>query len=301
MPDFSAISPGGSATGSLPRNWTWIWNCGENPVQYQDATAVQYQPSNVNVAIRISSPGNDGPVSQANLAVAAVAAAIAGPVAAAARPPKTQAPAPVLPAVLPAAGAVSDVVSALTDALPAVTAPLPVATAPVWLGGDTSLPSLVESIVDIVDLPHVLPLVPPVAPATIGERPWRIPGAAAGIRFARPVSAAPLELGTRAAQSGLSAVASEEASGPSAGSPSAGAAEKRAPRWRAPRPEPVPEPVPSGASIAPATGGGSSGGGIPIFLALPFLAAMLDLARRVTLDRVALPSGYRSRMPEDPG
>jgi len=28
---------------------------------------------------------------------------------------------------------------------------------------------------------------------------------------------------------------------------------------------------------------------------------MLDLARRVTLDRVALPSGHRSRVPENPG
>jgi hypothetical protein len=63
----------------------------------------------------------------------------------------------------------------------------------------------------------------------------------------------------------------------------------------------MPAGVPSGASFAPATGGGSSGGGIPIFLALPFLAAMLDLARRVALDRTALPSGYRSRMPDDPG
>jgi hypothetical protein len=63
----------------------------------------------------------------------------------------------------------------------------------------------------------------------------------------------------------------------------------------------MPAPVPSGASFAPATGGSSSGGGIPVFLALPFLAAMVDLARRVTLDRVALPSGHRSRVPEDPG
>ena len=76
---------------------------------------------------------------------------------------------------------------------------------------------------------------------------------------------------------------------------------KPAPRWRAPLREPMQAPVPSGASLAPATGGGSSGGGIPVFLALPFLAAMLDLARRVTLDRVALPSGHRSRMPENPG
>jgi hypothetical protein len=75
-----------------------------------------------------------------------------------------------------------------------------------------------------------------------------------------------------------------------------------APRWKAPAPgERVPATTPSGASVAPAAGGGSSGGGIPIFLALPFLAAMADLARRVTLDRVALPSGHRSRVPEDPG
>ena len=75
-----------------------------------------------------------------------------------------------------------------------------------------------------------------------------------------------------------------------------------APRWKAPAPgERVPATTPSGASVAPAVGGGSSGGGIPIFLALPFLAAMADLARRVTLDRVALPSGRRSRVPEDPG
>ncbi len=78
--------------------------------------------------------------------------------------------------------------------------------------------------------------------------------------------------------------------------------EKPAPRWRAPAPsEPLPASVSSGTSVAPASGGGSSGSGIPIFLALPFLAAMLDLARRVTLDRVALPSGHRSRMPENPG
>jgi len=79
------------------------------------------------------------------------------------------------------------------------------------------------------------------------------------------------------------------------------ATKKPAPRWRAPLPSPVPAQVTSGASFAPATGGSSSGGGIPVFLALPFLAAMLDLARRVTLDRVSLPSGHRSRVPEDPG
>ena len=61
-------------------NWNWTWNCGGNtstngnsetqlPPQYQPVTS-QYQPINVNVSIRIASPGNDGPVVQTNLAVA---------------------------------------------------------------------------------------------------------------------------------------------------------------------------------------------------------------------------------------
>ena len=61
-------------------NWNWNWNCGGNTngnansgsqssSQYQPVTS-QYQPINVNISIRIASPGNDGPVVQTNLAVA---------------------------------------------------------------------------------------------------------------------------------------------------------------------------------------------------------------------------------------
>ena len=104
---------------------------------------------------------------------------------------------------------------------------------------------------------------------------------------------------------GTLSVADADASSAEGRSAAAGASPSRAAkkqtRWRAPLPQPMPAQVPSGASFAPATGGSSSGGGIPVFLALPFLAAMLDLARRVTLDRVSLPSGHRSRVPEDPG
>jgi hypothetical protein len=90
------------------------------------------------------------------------------------------------------------------------------------------------------------------------------------------------------------------------GEPAARAAKARAkpaPRWRSPAPTtPAPAQAPPGASAAAAVGGGSSGGGgLPFFLALPFVAAMLDLARRAALDRVATPSGHRSRMPDDPG
>ena len=60
-------------------NWNWNWNCGGNtnanansgsqsPSQYQPVTS-QYQPINVNISIRIASPGNDGTVTQTNLAL----------------------------------------------------------------------------------------------------------------------------------------------------------------------------------------------------------------------------------------
>ena len=64
------------------QNWTWNWNwdCGApglpdgntNPQsggQYQPGVS-QYRPININVSIRINSPGNDGPVRQANIASA---------------------------------------------------------------------------------------------------------------------------------------------------------------------------------------------------------------------------------------
>jgi hypothetical protein len=66
-------------TSSLPIwNWNWNWNCGgdsaasgksesEIPSQYHGGTT-QYQPINVNISIRVSSPGNDGAVSQGNIA-----------------------------------------------------------------------------------------------------------------------------------------------------------------------------------------------------------------------------------------
>lgn len=69
--------PSGVATQNW--NWNWTWNCGsdeplrsdsreEYPPGYQ-APPKQYRPVNINVAIRINSPGDNGPVVQANVAV----------------------------------------------------------------------------------------------------------------------------------------------------------------------------------------------------------------------------------------
>jgi hypothetical protein len=60
--------------------WNWDWDCGvpelpngntspESGGQYQPAVS-QYRPININISIRINSPGNDGPVRQANVATA---------------------------------------------------------------------------------------------------------------------------------------------------------------------------------------------------------------------------------------
>jgi hypothetical protein len=285
-PDLSGIS----TTGSVPKNWTWIWNCANNTTQYQDATASQYQPSNTNISIRISSPGNDGPVSQANVAVAAAVGSIVAAKAAAGSVVAIAAPAPGLDVV-------SDVIPAVTS-LPA----LAEQARPIWLGDDASVPSIVELVDDTVGLQFTLvPLFRGVGPGA-AERQTVMP-AARGL--AVPTFGGRSAIGTLAAAGDTyeTVPALGSASGRSAdsGATASGVAEKPVPRWRAPPKRPVPVGASSGASFAPATGGSASGGGIPIFLVLPFLAAMLDLARRVTLDRAALPSGYRSRMPDDPG
>jgi hypothetical protein len=289
-PDLSVISPGGSTNESIPKNWTWIWNCANNPTQYQDAAASQYQPSNVNISVRISSPGNDGPVSQANVAVAAAV----GSIVAAQTPVGTivAIPAPAL-----VSNPVSDVIPVMTS-LPALAEQV----APTWLGDDASVPSVVELVDDTVELPFGLaPLFRGLA-AGAGEGQTDFP-AARGLPVPAIGRLAPIgTLGAATASyEALQGVASADGRSAESGEGASRAAEKPAPRWHAPLPRQMPAGVPSGASFAPATGGSSSGGGIPIFLVLPFLAAMLDLARRVTLDRAALPSGHRSRMPDDPG
>ena len=84
-----AIPPEFAIPGSslLPIwNWNWEWNCGggptgdgnsesQLPTQYQ-GVATQYQPININISIRILSPGNDGPVTQVNLAQTNVAVTV---------------------------------------------------------------------------------------------------------------------------------------------------------------------------------------------------------------------------------
>jgi hypothetical protein len=294
-PSFSGISPSGSTGGSMPRNWTWIWNCGENPGQYQGATAGQYQPVNVNVSIRVGSPGNDGPVSQANVAVA-VSAGIGGArnTSSGTSASTGSAPASSIPVSFPGASALPGFVS-----LPAVLSPV-VSVPSMGEGGGLSglgvEPAPTPVVVGSVKLPIVSPILG-------GEEPGFAPriGVAPHIAWQQPEVSRPA-LGThgldapvlRPAPAGAGAEAREA-------TPAAKRA-KAASRWRTKGPtSPAPESAPSGTSAAPSSGGSSSSGGLPIFLALPFLAALLDLARRVAIDRIATPSGHRSRIPDTPG
>jgi hypothetical protein len=301
VPAISMISPGGSRADPAPRNWTWIWNCGDNSGQYQGATVEQYQPSNVNVSIRIASPGNDGPVSQANVAFAVSAGESvphgASTATASDRPATPPIPVPVPVVALPAIPGMSAL-----PGLPAVLSPVVPSLPP------ASLESGVAGLVG----PEAAPLLGEldgltlVAPAVL--EPDAVSTLAKGVRplhtFQQGSSAVPhTSLEEQAVWSGstsTSGLPATESAQRAAKVPEARA--KPAPRWRTPAPRlPAPAQAPPGASAAAAGGGGSSGGGLPFFLALPFVAAVLDLARRAALDRAATPSGHRSRMPDTPG
>jgi hypothetical protein len=90
----------------------------------------------------------------------------------------------------------------------------------------------------------------------------------------------------------------------SAGPPAPAQPPQATPRPRAPH-EPSRTPVISvsgvSAGAASGAGGGSSGSGLPLLLTLPFVAALLDLARRVALEHATWPTGHRRRVPDRPG
>jgi hypothetical protein len=107
----------------LPKNWNWnwAWNCGsqdaatqnkgqESGAQYQPANT-RYQPLNVNVSIRIGSPGDNGPVTQTNVvfavgagpASATVQAVVPTPAVVAASSASPEAGAPAAPTAAAAA------------------------------------------------------------------------------------------------------------------------------------------------------------------------------------------------------
>ena len=268
----------------------------------------QYQPVNMNVSIRISSPGNDGPVSQSNVAVA-VGSGRTSPDGHTPAPPLSSSPSPIGPGVsfpgissLPAIPSIPSLPG--LSSLPAVLSPVVSASPSLVEGGDVSA-FVVGTVLTFVDDPVELPFV---LQGLGGEGTALPPGVGlirgGGITDLRAGVWAPGMIPRLAPDTvGAAARSSSVGAGPTSSSRSnARRHATPAPRWRTPVPTlPAPESAPLGASAAASTGGGSSGGGLPVFLALPFLVALLDLARRVALERVASPSEHRSRMPDTPG
>jgi Meckel syndrome type 1 protein len=269
---------------SFPTSWTWNWNCGDNSLKYQGETSPRYQPINTNISIRISSPGNDGPVSQVNIG-AAIAVSLPAPV--------IGLPEPAGSAPLPAS--VTDVLDAVFES-PA-TAPAPVS------GDTTAQPLSVAPAIAAAGTPAVAPAALGAPPASAAAAPFAIGLQAEPWRGAwwRETMTGRLTATGRsvAAQDAWQAAASRtpRAAGAAPADRRAVASPRRLPR----APGRAPLTSVSGASASSAGVSGSSGSGLPALLLLPFVAALLDLARRVALEHAALPSGHRRRAPDRPG
>ena len=289
MPTIPVVSPTDSWANSIPRNWTWIWNCGDNEGQYQDE-ASQYQQINANVSIRVSSPGDNGPVSQKNIAITATVSSGSSSAA----PPLTGWPPTTGPITIPVTiPSVSVEIAVPTDfpALPDVLSGVPAAEA-----GTVDL---------AVDVAVASDLTPGVLGRLPGEVSASVPfGHQAGLPRTGRWAGVAATLWTPKASGVAGTPMSIRHVARPAGAENPKGSSARPARWApvddatAPR---APAPSPAGTSASAAGAGGSPGGGLPIFIALAFLAAVLDLARRVALERATWPPGHRRRIPDTPG
>ena len=287
-PPISAISPTGSATGSFPSSWTWIWNCGDNSTQYQSETRGENSQINTNIAIRISSPGDDGSVTQVN-----VGAAVTIPM------PREGHGAPFLPSPVNVPPALESAPGVVPAELGSVLAAAPLLdTTDITAVLDTGAATDVAT-EPVSAIPFAAPGAPLAAQTTRRHPPDRRAGDVQTIRIPMapvvryaPATTSAVDAAWRAA-SPASAVGSKAPSRP----PEATAAPRTAQQ-----PSRAPVISVSGVSAGAAAGGtGGSGSGLPLLLALPFVAALLDLARRVALEHATWPSGHRRRVPDRPG
>lgn len=277
-----SLSPSQMTSGIAPSNWIWYWNCSAN--------SAQYQPVNVNVGIRVASPGSDGPVTQTSVVVVTQTPAVVVTVGAGPDAPQI----PVSPGPVETSGAGFGPIAAPEVRVEFVPAPeLPAAVVTID-GGVQELPPAPEAEIAPSHGPlrffPGLPLPTATTPALDGRRI-----ASRSLRKRNP--------GLVIGRIPIVPLVTKESSQPGGNSPSARAkAIERASHWRLPEPRGTDiGRVSSGATVTPAGPGGSASSGLPLFLALPFLAAVLDMARRLALERVATPSGHRSRIPHDPG
>jgi hypothetical protein len=161
--DPNSAPPAQSSADASASNWVWnwTWNCDREPItggdasQYQGATT-QYQPENVNVSIRVLSPGDNGPVTQTISAAAAALATTAATV----EQTVVDATGPSIPM------GVSPSLLAPVDAAPT----LP----PLVMG-----PDLTSVTASLVPLPEIL--LPVLPPLELSLPPLEVPAAAAAV------------------------------------------------------------------------------------------------------------------------
>jgi hypothetical protein len=315
---------------AIPWNWTWIWNCGGNTQsatspnsQYHSATdtetTAQYQPLNVNISIRINSPGDNGAVNQANVAISVATAGMELGAVAAGVTSQVEVHLDMQLSASSERG--SDASSSVSDAtiaseLRAVGIALGAWPTPFGLtltmardGSFVLTPCRCTRTTD-PELSWVVPIGP------CGRLRHELHGLLGSMRrddewFERcldaPLSVAPcrcLPPGTPLTTSVASGEGSEGSENGSTVPPEATVRPRTAPArhgstvpWNGP---PIPVGV-SGAALGPAPSGSSSGSALPASLLIPLAFAVLDLCRRVAVAKVVWPAGRRGGTFDPPG
>jgi hypothetical protein len=310
----------------LTWNWTWIWNCGGNTesassgaAQYQSATGDdttrQYQPGNVNIAIRISSPGSNGPVNQSNVAVTvAVPTSSSSDGAAGGTAVRVDVQVPGVADALPSSASSAsfdaplDVVAEALDDIEQMIAS--VGGSP--LSDDVKMLLAVPCCVSVSSLS--IEWLPGGPCGDVGRGAVRLPGMVRGELWAErclesQVGVAPCRcLPPRPPQGTSGAVSPIWAAPGVTGSPSVRVDATRASKLNRAKPtlnrpsQRVPTPTGvSGAALGAAPAGSSSGGPLPVSLLIPFVVGLLDLLRRVAVTKVVLPTGLSGGTFDPPG
>ena len=246
----------------------------------------------MNVSVRVGSPGDNGDVRQSNVAVAVSLGGGYGVSAAAQSAGDSAFDSPVAGIALPPLPAL--VVVSPVAVLSPVAAFVPEAAQ-----GIAAVDEALDLLVPWLEPSRSLPLPAATVGALVREPTLRAASPTIGLR-GELVETRPALGPTGLPAPALRAPTVET----QAAAPQSQAAKsaKRASRWQVPtNTGPAPKRAPSGTSVSAAGAAGSSSGSLPIFLALPFLAALLDLARRVALERFATPSEHRSHIPDTPG
>jgi hypothetical protein len=305
-------------------NWTWIWNCDGNTEdvssgtsQYQSATGNdttgQYHPGNVNISIRISSPGSNGPVSQSNVAVT-VAVPTSSPSDGGGTAVRVDVQVPGVADALPSSAS-----SASLDApMDAVAEVLDDIDQTISSFGGSPLSEDVKALLAIpccdASMRLSIDWLPGGPCGDAGRGARRLPGSVRGELWAERCLEAQLGIapcrclpprppqGTSGAVSRLWA-GSGATAGASVRDEATRASKMNRARSTLDRPsQRVPPPTGvSGAALGAAPAGSSSGGPLPVSLLIPFAVGFLDLLRRVAVTKVTLPTGLSGGTFDPPG